>query len=229
MKNKNTYLASALLASTLNFALSPLQAACHNLSGAYVGIGLGSNVAGNVLYSAAENGNDIFKSTDAIKGFLGGIIIGAQKEAGPLVLGAELVTAYSTAHASKKIGGRAFSADQGLSVEIGARFGLKVAYTNQLYFRLGAENTEFKHKVPVDGVATGIDTKAKKRMTGLLLGVGFEGQVTDSFMLGIEFRHTMYAEEKLKLKGTIPPIVEATDRFKPTVSAVMVRLLYKMS
>jgi len=229
MKNKNTYLASALIISALNFAGSPLQAACHNLSGAYVGVGLGSNIAGNVLYSAAENDNDIFKSTEAIKGFLGGIIVGAQKEAGPLVLGAELVTAYSTATAKQKIGGREFSADQGLSIEIGARFGLKVAETNQVYFRLGVENTEFKHKVPVNAVVTGIDTKAKKRMTGMLLGLGFEGKVTDSFMVGIEFRHTMYKEEKLKLKGTNLPLVEATDRFKPTVSAVMVRLLYKMT
>jgi hypothetical protein len=45
----------------------------------------------------------------------------------------------------------------------------------------------------------------------------------------LTFRHTMFKEEKLKLKGTIPPLVEATDRFKPTVSAVVVRLLYKMT
>lgn len=229
MKNKNTYLASALFISAFNFISTPLQAACHNLSGAYVGVGLGSNIAGNVLYAAAENGNDIFKSTEAIKGFLGGIILGAQKESGPLVIGAEVVTAYSTANAKQRTSGREFTADQELSIEIGARFGLKIADTNQLYFRLGVENTGFKHKVPVDAVATGIDTKAKKRMTGMLLGAGFEGQVTDSFMVGIEFRHTMYKEEKLKLKGTIPPLVEATDRFKPTVSAVMVRLLYKMT
>lgn len=229
MKNKNTSLVSALFISALTLMITPLHSACHNLSGAYVGVGLGSNIAGNVLYGASENDNAVFKSTEAINGFLGGIILGVQKEAGPIVLGAELVTAYSTATVKQRNGGREFAADQALSVELGARFGLKIAQTNQLYFRLGVESTEFKRKFPVDAVAIGIDSNEKKRMTGLLLGVGFEGKLNDSFMLGVEFRHTMYAEEKVSLKGTTLPSIEVTDRFKPTVSAVMVRLLYKIN
>lgn len=229
MRNKNTYKILTLFISSFLFTIPKAHTACHNLSGAYIGLGLGGNVAGNVLYSASENDGPIFKSTDSITGFLGGLILGIQKETGPVVIGAEIVTAYSDATAKTKKNGREFTADQNLSVELAARFGVKVAEATQVYFRLGVQNTEFKHKVPVNEQATGIKTKHKKRMTGLLLGVGIEGKITDSFMLGLEFRHTLYKEEKLNLKGDIAPIISATDRFKPSVSAVMVRLIYKIT
>ncbi len=229
MTSKTTFFTSAFLTSAALLAPQQAHSVAHNLSGVWVGAALGGAVAGSTNYKATLNNAEILKHTGGVKGFLGEVLAGVQKDFGSVVLGGELTVGAGAAKLSATANnGEKYTADQKVSLEAAARFGVKVSDTMQVYAKAGIANTAFDRNIPVNADATGVETKVKaKKLNGLVLGLGFEAKLKEIFLVGIEAKHTAYTEDKANLTGTGG--ITVTDTFKPKVTSVMVRFSYKIT
>ncbi len=224
----NKYLASVLIMSTFFLSAPNVRGVAHNLSGVWMGVAVGSATSGSTSYKATLNNDTVLKNDTPLKGFLGEILAGVQKDFGKVVVGGELVIGFGTAKTSKKLEPpQEYKADQKAVLEIAARLGFKVSDTVQVYARAGGAMTNFERQIPVDEGLTAVKIKQKSKLFGVVLGFGVEAKIMEQFLVGLEVKQTSYKEDTTNQAGEFGDTVK--DTFKPKVVAVMFRFSYKIT
>ena len=121
------------------------------------------------------------------------------------VLGGELGLGLGSPTTKAQKDKASFKVEQGLTLDASARAGMLVSEGMLVYGRVGY--TSSKIKATYDNTAlTGAGITVEKRRGGLLLGVGTEFAISDSFGVRLEYRrakHGKYKSNQLMAGGVM--------------------------
>jgi opacity protein-like surface antigen len=209
-------LGTLLTISAVAVALTaPVLASSKNMSGAYLGASFGYGIG--ELHSRMKSNTGLSTNMNpSMKGMIGGLHLGFQKDFGRFVAGVEGAGNLSNTKTSDSFQVGALSIKNAVkrknALNAAGRFGVKL---NDwlVYAKGGYENAKFSS-----------DSKSK-RVNGLLAGLGFETVTCNHVMFGGEYTYTMYKRETFK---TTTNGIQISRKIQPRIGDFKLRLGYKL-
>jgi hypothetical protein len=220
----------------------PVVAFSNNMTGFYIGPSLGYAVGSvktkyinpSILPPSLQNIND-----DAgLFGPFAGLQAGYQKDTGAMVIGGELYMSFGSVQGTLKDNGLPITLPANITPLLNSLLASKIKTTRNFgfggAFKLGAKMNKivFYGKVALDfsnfkmkiqnGVFKGTNSKY---LFGMGPGLGVEGLVSKSLILGAEWTMLMYQSKSFfnQLQG-----VPVTAKLKPIVAEFKIRLNVKI-
>lgn len=203
----NHILSAALLSTAI---ATSAMADTNKMTGFYVGVNGGYGV-GHSESKSTPVGN-LPKVTHGMKGFVGGLHAGYQKDFGCMVAGLELAGNLSANKGKDEALSPTLTFKRKNAFGAAARLGFK-ANSWLVYGKLGYESAKF---------AVSQRTSSGKRHNAFVPGLGMETMLTNNVMFGGEWTYAMYSNKKHAVL-TSPEKVS----LKPSFSDFKLRLGYK--
>jgi len=207
-----TFLATSAVAAAL---ATPALASSKNMSGAYLGTSFGYGI-GEAHSKIKNTAGLAITNNPSMKGMIGGVHLGFQKDFGRIVAGVEAAGNLSNTKTSNSLQLGALTVKNVLkrknALNVAGRFGFKL---NDwlVYAKGGYENAKFS-----------TNSKAK-RLNGVLAGLGFETITCNHVMFGGEYTYTMYKRETFK---TTVNGVGVSTKSQPRIGDFKLRIGYKL-
>ena len=205
-----------------------------NFTGFYAGIHGGYGF-GHVGHSYKPKNLERFtRNSFSLKGFVGGVHLGYQKELGRFVSGLEFfwgVSSRKTSHSFfEDLEGGSYKTISSSFKEkyyygLAARFGFKATESIVPYIKLAYQRSRFAYvehqKTVVVPIAITQSFSNKACRSAFAPGVGVDFLVSNNVMLGLEYTHAFY--------GKVPGSSKNKSRIilKPTTGTATLRLSYK--
>ena len=212
-----TVLASTAIAA----ALATSAMAAETFTGPYAGVNFGYGV-GHVDAKTNVTGANAtsYKDSKGIKGTIGGLHLGFQKDFGQFVAGLEASANLSNTEGKDTSATASTSFKRKNAYGIAARVGMTLN-TWLAYVKLGYENARFESKVTNTITTPKINFKKKSRVNAFVPGFGMETKLTPNVMFGGEWTYAMYSRNNLKVNDTV------SVKNKANIGDFKLRLSYK--
>jgi hypothetical protein len=218
-----TVLASTAIAA----ALATSAMAAETFTGPYAGVNFGYGAGHIDAKTTAKHGagTESTKNNNGLKGVIGGLHLGYQKDFGQFVAGLEASANLSNTEGKNRADKYSSSLKRKNAYGIAARLGMTLN-TWLAYVKLGYESAQFEAKFTDTFAAAPnqINGKKKSRINGFVPGFGMETKLTPNVMFGGEWTYSMYSRKTYKAAaGT----TEVTAKSKPSIGDFKLRLSYK--
>jgi len=205
---------SAVVASVATAAVAD----SNNLTGFYIGA-TGGYGAGTSEHKVGKPSSS--KSDFGMKGAVGGLYLGFQKDFGKMVAGLEgsasLSNTEGTSKSKSRFGSYKSTFKRKDAYGIALRLGAKINNWF-VYGKAGYENAKFSLR------SRGFGTSASKtkRLGGFVPGIGFETMVSNHVMVGAEWTYSLYKGKNFAGKKNT-----TRNHESPRIGDFKVRLGYK--
>ena len=154
---------------------------------------------------------------------------GAYQFSDRFLVGLDLDLSFLNTRYSEKIGASNHSFKQNLSYGVSGKLGY-VCKNIMAYVRSGVEFGYFRHSAstPANKAQNikGVDEKVTHTYPGFVMGLGMEYALNDNFILGGEFKHTLYKTKQYEGSAQNKLLTENLE-FSPRVSKFLLTAKYK--
>jgi opacity protein-like surface antigen len=181
--------------------------AAETFTGPYAGVNFGYG-AGHI---EMKDSSAKTKTTHGMKGVIGGLHLGYQKDFGQFVAGLEASANLSNSESKNNYTDGRIVLKRRNAYGLAARLGMTLN-TWLAYVKLGYENAKFDYRFN--------DTKDNKRLNAFVPGFGMETKLTPNVVFGGEWTYTMYSKKSFKK-------IDNDEKVKPSIGDFKLRLSYK--
>jgi outer membrane immunogenic protein len=236
-------LAFALMTSALTAAAILPASAASEYTGFYVGLnggyGIGTGTANGSFQAAVPGVANGFQSDVGTKGFRGGLHFGYDHMMTKVfLLGLEASGDFSNLEGKSSSLGALTNATVDTKAQRRDAFGLALRIGGLLnnsmltYLKIGAETAKWKltttsNEVNFNVAGATKSSTANKRLTGFVVGLGFETMLTKHISFGGEWTHTWYGKTKQTVIQTAANTNQYKIDYKPRVNDFRLRIGYK--